>query len=391
MGRLESSTESRPARLMTMRRGRGAIVKESKMTEILITGGGLAGLNIAREFARSGTPVVITIRQINSRIEKILGEYRDLITVESINLARGGEVFDLFSRYGFRGVIHTVQAHQQAQTRAANRANYDMLFNCLEAADTTGTSRFIHVSSIAVYSGMAPPLEEEARFPSRPVLDEDPDTFCFADLEDNRILAVPAFETTVKRALELIVLDYASPMQMGLSAALQPNQRFRDSKMDVAVVRFSTQFGPGYTNMGSPISRAVHTLAGRDGLMEGTGYGGMPLVPLWNRIAIAPLLYVRDTASALVRMMQAEQLAHQVYNLSSGYTTSPREQLLALYRIAPNAADLLHVDPEALRAEPYRTGSFNANLLQQDIGWTSGFSFEQAVEDYIRWLQDHPY
>jgi nucleoside-diphosphate-sugar epimerase len=33
----------------------------------------------------------------------------------------------------------------------------------------------------------------------------------------------------------------------------------------------------------------------------------------------------------------------------------------------------------------------NADLLTKDTGWSSGYSFEEALQDYIEWLQVHPY
>ena len=136
------------------------------MSQILITGGGgLVGLNTARAFAAEGTSVVITARHGHDRIEKELGDLRELVTIEPVELARSGEVLDLFSRYDFHAVIHTAQAHQHAQTRTSNRANYDMIFNCLEAAEATGVKRFLLVSSIVVYGGLAPPFAEDTRFP----------------------------------------------------------------------------------------------------------------------------------------------------------------------------------------------------------------------------------
>jgi nucleoside-diphosphate-sugar epimerase len=363
------------------------------MGEILITGGGgLAGLNTARAFAEAGVRVVITARHRSSRIEEAVERYGDLIIVEPVDLARGGEVLDLFSRYRFEGVVHAAQAHQHAQTRAANRANYDMLFNCLESAEATDVKRFVLVSSIVTYAGLAAPFTEDARFPVQPTIDDDPDAMFAMNAPDGtRLLAAAPFETTVKRALEHIALDYATPMQMGGSAKTQVNQRFSSNHLDVAVLRISTQFGPGYTNMGSPLGCAVHSAAGKGDLMHGTGYGGVPLIPLWDLIAMAPLLYVRDTASALVRMMQTDSFQHRIYNLSSGYTTSPREQLQTLYRVMPDAEGLLAIDPETLRAEPYPTTSFNADLLAKDTGWSSGYSLEEALEDYIGWLQNHEY
>src|SRR5208337_4591819 len=112
-------------------------------------------------------------------------------------------------------------------------------------------------------------------------------------------------------------------------------------------------------------------------------YANMPIPVLWNAAAQAPLLYVRDTASALVAMMQSDGLAHPVYHISSGYTTSPREQLLVLRGMRTDAASLLQLDLETLREAPYPTSSFNAALLAKDTGWKSRYSFEEAVEDYI--------
>jgi nucleoside-diphosphate-sugar epimerase len=360
---------------------------------ILITGGGgLVGLNTARAFAAAGDSVVITARHAHDRIEKALGDLRDLVTVEPVELARSGEVFDLFSRYDFQAVIHAAQAHQHAQTRTSNRANYDMLFNCLEAAEATGVKRFLLVSSIVVYAGLAPAFAEDKRFPVQVTIDDHPDAMAvFTAPDGSRVLAPPAFEVSVKRSLESIALDYAAPWQPGGSAIVHTNQQFNQHLLDVAVLRIPTQFGPGYREMGSPISRAVHTVAGKGNLMVGAGYMGVPLSQLWSMIAVSPLTYVRDTANALTRMIQAEALPHRVYNLSSGYTTSAREQLLTLYRIRPDAARLVNLDAEELRADPYPPSGFNADLLTQDTGWRPRYTFEEALEDYLKWLGENPY
>jgi len=363
------------------------------MSQILITGGGgLVGLNTARAFAAEGTSVVITARHGHDRIEKELGDLRELVTIEPVELARGGEVLDLFSRYNFDAVIHAAQAHQHAQTRTSNRANYDMIFNCLEAAEATAVKRFLLVSSIVVYGGLAPPFGEETRFPVQATIDDHPDAMAAVTAPDgSRVLAAPPFEVTVKRSLERIALDYAAPWQMGGSATVHRTQKFNQHMLDVAVLRIPTQFGPGYKEMGSPISRAVHTVAGRGDLMAGAGYMGVPLSQLWSVIAVSPLTYVRDTADALLKILHADALPHRIYNLSSGYTTSAREQLLTLYRIRPDAAGQVKLDPETLRAEPYPPSGYNADLLTRDTGWRPQYTFEEALEDYLKWLSEHSY
>jgi nucleoside-diphosphate-sugar epimerase len=363
------------------------------MPNVLITGGGgLVGLNTARAFAADGTSVVITARRGHDQIQRALGDLRDLVTIEPVELARGGEVFDLFSRYHFDAVVHGAQAHQSAQTRVSNRANFDIIFNCLEAAEATGVRRFVLVSSIAVYAGIAPPLVEDTRFPVQAALDDHPDAMGAATAPDgSRVLALPAFEVSVKRSLERIALDYAAPWQMGGSAKAYANQQFNEHLLDVAALRIPTQFGPGYALMGSPISRAVHTVAGKGSLFSGTGYMGVPLPQLWDVLAPFPLTYVRDTANALKTLIEADALPRRIYNLSSGYPTSAREQLLTLYRLRPDASRLVNLDPETLGAEPAPPSGFNADLLNGDTGWRPKYTFEEALEDYLKWLSEHPY
>ncbi|WP_433756725.1 NAD-dependent epimerase/dehydratase family protein [Nocardia sp. CA-135398] len=363
------------------------------MPQILITsGGGPVGLNTARALVATGASVVLNARRGHDTIEKALGEHRQQVAIESVDLSRSGEVFDLFSRYNFDAVIHTAAAHQHAQRRVVNRANYDMLFNCLEAAQATGVTRFVHVSSIVVYAGLQPPFNEDQRFPVETLIDDHPNAMGAIDTPDGgRVLAVPEFEVCVKRSLECIALDYAAPWRMGGSATVPTNQNLNEHQLEVAVLRLTSQFGPGYKEMGSPISRAVHTAAGRGNLMAGAGYFGVPLPQLWSMIAASPLTYVRDTANALARVVGADTLAHRIYNLSSGYTTSAREQLLALYQIRPDAARQVGMDPETLRAEPYPSGGFNADLLTRDTGWRPQFTFEEALEDYLSWLSENPY
>src|SRR3981189_1622591 len=286
------------------------------MSQILSPGGGgLVGLNTARALAAEGTSVVITARHGDYKVEKALGDLRELVPIEPVEFARSGEVFDLFSRYDFQSVIHAAQAHQHAQTRTSNRGNYDMIFNCREAAEATGVKRLVLVSSIAVYGGVAPPFAEDTRFPVQATIDDHPDAMgAFTAPDGSRALALPAFEVSVKRSLERIALDYSAPWQMGGSATVHANQKLNRHLLDVAVLRIPTQFGPGYKEVGSPISRAVHTAAGKGNLMAGAGYMGVPLSQLWSVIAVSPLTYVRDTADALKRLIQADGLPHRIYN-----------------------------------------------------------------------------
>src|SRR3981189_3828529 len=98
---------------------------------------------------------------------------------------------------------------------------------------------------------MAPAFAEGARFPVQGTIDDHPDAMgAYTAPDGSRALALPAFEVSVKRSLEGILLDYAAPWQMGGSAIVYANQKLNQHLLDVAVLRIPTQFGPGYREMG---------------------------------------------------------------------------------------------------------------------------------------------
>ena len=100
-----------------------------------------------------------------------------------------------------------------------------MLFNFLEGAQLTGVKRFVLLSSIAAFSGMAPPFNEDTRFPVQVMVDDHPEALLVTTEPDGtRQINLPPYETTVKRALEFITLDYAYPMQFGFVGRREASQ-----------------------------------------------------------------------------------------------------------------------------------------------------------------------
>ena len=96
------------------------------------------------------------------------------------------------------------------------------------------------------------------------------------------------------------------------------------------------------------------------------------------------------TSVASSAQMSGVSACSWAYNLSSGYPTSAREQLMTLYRRRPDAAQV-NLDPETLRAEPAPPSGFSADLVSRDTGWRPQYTCEEALEDYLKWLGEHPY
>ena len=354
------------------------------MSQVLIAGGtGFLGLNTACAFAEKGISVVMTSRKRYDEAGEALAAGNELIRVEYVNLQSSAEVFDLYARNSFDGLVMLAHAHQYARSRAANNAMYPMLLNCLEGARICGVRRLVLASSIAVYGGLNPPLDETARFPAK---------VCYVDtaVEELGLPRFPEFETTVKRTVEMIAFDYAIPLPASTSGLSGADE---DHAMDVVALRYPLQWGPRYTAMGSHLSLVAHATAGRlDNLKDRTGYLGLSVAGFWNLLSGTPTSYVKDSASAIVTTMLADGLPHSIYNVCSGFNDSARDQLAAVYDAFPDARSRVGIDPEELAAQGVSDSGFNANRLIADFDWRPAHtSFHEALAEYVSWLRENPY
>ena len=88
--------------------------------------------------------------------------------------------------------------------------------------------------------------------------------------------------------------------------------------------------------------------------------------------------------------MCAKDLKHNIYNISSGFTASPRAQLQAILNVAPGCAEQIGVTISELpEASVELDAGFNSDLFEQDFGWKSSFTLETAFADYVSWLKDN--
>jgi nucleoside-diphosphate-sugar epimerase len=303
----------------------------------------------------------------------------DLIKVERVDLLDAASVDRVFAKHAFTGMVMVVHTHQYAQTRDKNNEIYPITLNLLETARKHGVKRVVYGGSMAVYGGLTPPLTEDVTFP--PIVRG-------ATSADERVML--KFEVATKRALELIILDYGEGFQMGLSVP-PGTPKPEPHELEVVILRAPMMFGPGYPALGSPLGVAAHVAAGKIPRLQGyLGYGGAPIEHLWAGLAMMPVNYVKDNAACIQMAMHAPKLKRSIYNICSGFTRSPREQLKALVKVAPDAADRFGISPDDLPEASADLG-FNGTLFEQDFGWKSTYTLESAFADYVSWLEDHPF
>lgn len=338
----------------------------------------MLGANTALSLANAGIEVIASTRKETDPIATWLTAQNDLVRIENVELGDPAAVRKVFERHQIDGMVLVAHTHQYARTRDKNNEIYPIMLNCLESARKTGVKRTIFGGSMAVYGELMPPFNEDVRFP--PEVHDSP-------LGEGLVLK---FEVATKRALEIITLDYGTPFQMGLSVPVG-TENPEPHTMEVAVLRAPMMFGPFYQALGSPMGIAAHVAAGKlDRFLGAPGYGGAPIEKFWAALASVPINYVKDNADCIRIAMTAGALPHSVYNISSGFTRSPRAQLEALLAIAPDCADRIGLTPNDLPDEGVDIG-FNSDLFEKDFGWRSSYTLENALADYIKWLSSNDY
>ncbi|MEM7568329.1 MAG: NAD(P)-dependent oxidoreductase [Pseudomonadota bacterium] len=350
------------------------------MNKVFIAGGtGMLGAATARAFAAAGTEVVVSSRKDTDDVGAALMAESDLISIAKVDLLDPASVTALFAAHDFTGMVMVVHTHQYAQTRDKNNEIYPITLNCLETARKSGVKRVVFGGSMAVYGGLMPPLTEDVAFP--------PEVAAASPAEEQLMLK---FEVATKRAVEIMVLDYGQDFQMGLSVP-PGTEKPEPHELEVVVLRAPMMFGPGYQALGSPMGVAAHVAAGRIArFTDYLGYGGAPMAQFWAGLAAMPTNYVKDNAACIRIAMDAPTLKRRIYNIDSGFSRSPRDQLAALLSVAPHCADTIGLRPEDLPNAAFDIG-YTGTRFTEDFGWTSPYTLESALDDYVKWLKDNPY
>lgn len=335
----------------------------------LVSGGGsFLGLNISKALAAAGEDVILTTRRRNDRAaQRVAEESGGKVTVEVLDLTNMYEIVDLMGRYDVKRVVHTATAHMYARTRAANFPSYQMLFNMLEASTSLGVERFVLCNSIVVYRGTEGPWHEDMSL--------HPEV---RDAPPQALGPVPSFEVTLKRIMEALALDYGLPMAVWDQAPALGKPR--EKQLETVVLRYPAQVGPLYSSMYNPIANLVHGYVRNDPAMPDS----RPLRPFVD------ISYGLDNAAAATAVARAPALKNRIYNVSTDIRVTARQVVEALYRVAPDARDILKIDPATLPDEPGNQ-YLDTSRIKADLGWSPRFDIDSMLADYIAWLRNNEY
>lgn len=306
---------------------------------VVVTGGyGFVGSWVARELASQGDEVILY--DIRKRDLDYLDEVSGKIVFfqgDVLDFPRLAEMCEKL-RGRIDGIIHAAAnvnlPNVVERPYPAVLLNIQGTQNILEVARTFGIRKVLYVSSGAVYGDASGVLSEDTT-PVKP-----------SDLYG-----------ATKAASELLGHQYAN--HFGI---------------DFRVARIYFAYGPG--KMPSelhPVLRATFgPLEGLDNLEASEG-GDQAL----------DHTYVRDTAHGVVLLYRATNLAHKVFNISSGVPVTIYE-LSAL-------AQKYGMRPVSVRIGPGkvypRGGPLSIERARNELGFEPQYDAEQGVREYAKWVQ----
>lgn len=304
------------------------------MKRVVLTGaGGFVGRHITQALLDAGCMVIACDTRFDADLRSAwhaLGEDR-LRVVESTASEMPPAAADVL----IHAAALTASPEEAGHSPIANlRANVDPFFDAIEWAQSNGVRRTIAVSSSAVYRQSAPGR----------ILDDDP---------PQPLGTYAVAKTTIEHTAETLRRLYA---------------------LDVLAVRLGSIYGPGErTRVSRPRVSLVQAM-----IDEALRTGSITVTHLQDS---RDWTFAPDVGRAIVRLAQAEQLNHALYNVASGQTLT-NLQLAESIRVHVPQVEII-MKPEAEDAVDVRAGTLVSERLEQDTGFVSWTPFVDGVGQVI--------
>ena len=318
----------------------------------LVTGGtGFVASNIVRTLAQRGHRVVcfdivppndLLTRYIQPWADKVTFLQGDILAPGDLEQAEDHDIDKIVHAAVFTGVLPEVEA---GRSRSIVDINVMGTTNLLELARRIKPQRFLYVSSGSVY-GDRPEQEQ--------VLRED------SDLHPHTL-----YEST-KYVSELVT------------------RRFGEMHgFQTAATRLSSPYGP--------MERVTGHRANQSAIKDLTGrvVRGEPIA-VSDRSVGRDYTYVADIAGGICSVLDAPNLSHFAYNVSTGRWLSLGDIIDALRELRPG---ILVVEASPGDDNDVSDGGFRSRMdvsrLHDDIGFTAEYDLSAGLNAYLQWREEY--
>jgi len=318
------------------------MVCSSELT-VLITGSGLIGTQIARQFIENGETAIVY------DISPQLKPMSELIDISKIKIVRG-DVLDFpnlastLKENQVDKIVHTAALLPGGLMKSLYngiRVNTDGTLNVLEAMRLTGAKRLVYTSTVGVYSKDAPGEYFE---------------------EDISEIRPGSLYGATKLMSEYMGINYA-----------------RTFGIDFRIVRFANIIGPWSGDIQTGTGGFVKQLL--EGALSGKDTHIQNPFPM---VLEAEWVYSIDAAVAVWLLMNKDQIANNVFNIGTGKVTKAEEIIASIQKLIPSARTTLG------SAKPMAVKPMSISRAKQELGWSPQYDLNAMTKSMIDWYRIHP-
>jgi nucleoside-diphosphate-sugar epimerase len=323
------------------------------MTTLVTGATGFACSHVVRALAEAGEEVLaLDLTPPSVEYRQFLAGLQDTVRFATADVLDTAALLELAKRYQVRRFVHGAAITPTAEMERANpqrivNVNLMGTVSLLEVARTVEADRFVLMSSTGIYA----PLEDRDAV----ITEGSP-----VQSQGLYMICKTAGEQLLKRYKSLFGLSTASGR---MSSIYGPMERATSTRSRPSVI---------YT-----LVRAC--LRGQPVRAKGIA----------NRRCYA---HAADAGLIWRHLALADELEHDVYNVSSGEAQSLEEVLATLHSLAP---DFVFGDrPSAQDAvQVAHVGDRNALDISRaatEFGFVPRYGLRQGLEDYLAWAREHP-
>ena len=303
---------------------------------VLVTGAGLVGCNVARSLKERGhEPVLYDIAPRESYIQTVAG----VVALERGDIRDLSALVDTLQRHKIETVVHTaylIGAALSDRPYTGVRTNVDGAMAVMEAARLSGVRRFLFASTQGVYN---------YDIASRPIQED----LAFSEADHFYIASKVACERLLR----------------GFAAAY---------KLEFAILRFAQIYGRGHYAAGDLAGPVMHEV-----LTEAIADRPVRIDP--GVLSDNDYVYAKDVAQGVVLACE-KPLKNRVYNLGSGFLGTSADVADAIRKAVPGTSVEVLSKP-VIGPFWIHEQYLDITRAREDLGYSPQFDLVKGVADFV--------